>query len=132
MKKYVFPYSIEFGKMDIAQAEIEIELTEAKAKCLLGSAKEGGRHRLDEDDNVQDIYDQVYYAIREIEKDGLKQEPSPVREHFHINLSEEVEEWHYDSYLDSLPIAVYYPRELQFLKRTRRKKAAQSLQGRFQ
>lgn len=65
MKKFVFPYSVSFGKGDSYSDKVCFELSDVNAKRLIRSAEEGGRIRLGEDNFIDDIVIKVY---REIDK----------------------------------------------------------------
>ena len=129
MKSFVFPYVISFGKMDETESSITVALSDAKAKRLECSAKEGKRVRLDEDSELEDVHDDVYTAFLRSEEKLLKADPSPV---------ENALSWDddYDStkpvtlrqireYLANLEIVFYYPAELQNLPPTVRRRTKQ-------
>ncbi len=101
MKTFDFPYYISFGKGDNVDSCISCELSDEKAKRLERSAKEGGRFRLSEDEEIEDIYDEVYTAI--LENDVGETD------------------------LDSLEVGINYPVELQYLERTVRRRIKQTV-----
>ena len=121
MKK-IFPYYISFGKLDSVSSEIELNISEKDAKHLERSAKEGCRFRLDEDEALSDLYDKVYQAIIQLEKEMLTLDPSPVEDF--LSWEEDyddtlpISEEQIDYYLDNLTIGVNYPEELQYLDET--------------
>ena len=122
MKTFTFPYYISFGKGDSVDCEISIELTEEDTARLVASAKEGGRFRLSEDERIKDIYDMVFTAIMDREKQALMDDPEPVEDALSreddCDPDAEITEEQIDAYLDELDIDVNYPEELQGLPRT--------------
>lgn len=101
MKTYEFPYYISFGKGDNVDCWISFELSDENAKRLERSAKEGGRFRLSEDDDIADIYDDVYSAIVDSDEG--------------------------DTDFENLDVGINYPEELQFLERKVRRTVKQSV-----
>ena len=130
MKTYTFPFIISFGKLDSVDGQIDYALSDKNAKRLERSAKEGGRLRLDEDEDIQDIFDSVYYAIIDLEKKQLIADPSVVQDALNWENDQyqeaTISEEHIDSYLDDLIIGINYPESLQMLDRQVRKKVSQS------
>lgn len=63
MKTYIFPYGGSSGKHDTWDSEIEVELTDEEAARLEASAVKDYRYGLDEDLELEDIYDKVYDLI---------------------------------------------------------------------
>ena len=130
MKTITFPYCVSFGKLDSVSAEIELNISDKDAKRLVKSAKEGGRFRLNEDEDISDIYDDVYQEIILSEKEALLLDPSPVidflswEEDFDDN--SDITEEHVDYYLDHLTIGVNYPEDLQLLEITEANKKKQT------
>ena len=122
MKQFVFPYFISFGKEDSVDCEISIELTDEDAARLVTSANEGGRFRLSEDDRISDIYDAVFTAIMDQEKQALMEDPEPVADALSweedFDPDEDITEEQIDAYLDDLEMDINYPEELQGLERT--------------
>lgn len=122
MKSFIFPYYISFGKGDSVDCEISIELTEEDAARLVASANEGGRFRLSEDERIKDIYDMVFTAIMDREKQALMDDPEPVEDALSweddYDPDAEITEEQIDAYLDELDMDVNYPEELQGLPRT--------------
>jgi len=131
MKTYKFPYYISFGKNDNLSLEFSYELSDEKAGRLEYSAKEGGRFRLSEDDDIQDIFDEVYFAILKEQILDLKENSDPVieflRSENRYKDGQKTTVRHINRYLDSLDIGVNYPEELQYLKPTEKKKHKQSV-----
>lgn len=122
MKRFVFPYSISFGKLDSVEGSISCSLSDADAERLIRSAEEGGRNRLGEDVFISDISDKVYQAVNKKLTKQLLQDPTPVRDAFSWEDSyssdmaigiDQIQE-----YLDDLMITAYYPKRLQLLKPT--------------
>lgn len=122
MKQYVFPYYISFAKNDSVDCEISIELTDEDAARLLTSANEGGRFRLSEDERIEDIYDAVFTAIMDREKQVLMDDPEPVADALSweegYDPDADITEEQIDAYLDDLEMDINYPEELQGLERT--------------
>ena len=119
MKTFTFPYYISFGKGDSVDCEITIELTDEDAARLVTSANEGGRFRLREDESIEDIYDAVFTAIMDREKQALMDDPEPVEDALSweddYDPDAEITEEQIDAYLDELDMDVNYPEELQEL-----------------
>ena len=130
MKSYIFPYKISFGKMDSVDAEIECELTEKESKRLVKSANEGGRTRLNDDEDISDIGDKVYWKVVDSEKRAILANPFfEIEDYGDEDEDDEQDDSSGDKidlYLDSLEISIYYPKELQMLERTVIKKVKQS------
>ena len=130
MKSFVFPYYISFGKLDSISCEIELNISDKDAKRLEKSAKEGGRLRLNEDEDISDLYDKVYRKIIQFEKEALSLDPSPVRDFlsWEENFDEDlpITDEQVDYYLDHLTIGVNYPEEFQLLERTKARKKKQT------
>ena len=106
MRKHIFPYFISYGKLDSVDATVEIYLSEKDSKKLERSARFGGRFRLNEDEALSDVYSKVYKAILNQEKAGLDAEG--------LDLAD-------------LMIDINYPRDLQLLECTIKKKFKQSV-----
>lgn len=130
MKKYTFPYYISFGKLDSVSAEIEYSLSDKDARRLERSAQEGGRFRLSEDDNIGDIFSRVLKAIIKQEKEFLLLDPSPVADALSwaddYDPDAQITEKDIDKYIDDLNIGINYPKELQMLDCTIKRKPRQS------
>ena len=122
MKQFTFPYYISFGKNDSVDCEITIELTDEDAARLVTSANEGGRFRLSEDERIEDIYDAVFTAIMDREKQALMDDPEPVADALSweedFDPDADITEEQIDDYLDDLEMDINYPEELQGLPRT--------------
>lgn len=67
MKEYSFPYFISFGRNDNVDNELVCKLSNKDALRLENSTHEGGRFRLDEDDEIADIYNKIYDKMRSSE-----------------------------------------------------------------
>ena len=130
MKTFVFPYYISFGKLDSVGGEIEYALSDKNAKRLERSARDGGRFRLHEDKEINDIYNRVYNAIIDFEKKQLMQDPTMVWDALDIrenhSLETPISEEQINRYLDTLAIGVNYPESLQMLETQPQKKHPQS------
>ena len=130
MKSFVFPYYVSFGKLDSVSCEIEIALSDKNAKRLERSAKEGGRFRLDEDQEISDIYDRVFDAILLLEKQTILSDSSLLDDalswYDEYVPGEPVSEELLDRYLDDLTIGINYPESLQYQPKTKKRKARQS------
>lgn len=130
MKTFVFPYIVSAGKLDSAESEVEVSLSDKNAKRLERSAFWGGRFRLHEDDDLADIYDKVHQAAYNQELALLKQNPELVVATFDLDETFEREgcipNEYFAHYLDRLLIEVNYPEELQLLERTITKRSKQS------
>lgn len=130
MKTILFPYYISFGKLDSVSCEIEVSVSDKDAKRLERSTKEGGRFRLNEDENLSDLYDKVYHQIILTEKDALMSDPSPVKDFlsWEDGYDEDlpITEDQIDYYLDSLSIGINYPEDLQLLEKAVVKKNKQT------
>jgi len=122
MKEYTFPYYISFGRNDSVDNEIACKLSNKDALRLENSAHEGGRFRLDEDNEIEDIYNKIYDKIRSSECKFLLANPEIVQDWLSweddYDPSEEITEENVENYLDELTIGINYPRELQGLDRT--------------
>lgn len=134
MKEYTFPYYISYGRNDSVDNEITCKLSNKDAKRLENSAHEGGRFRLDEDSEINDIYNKIYEKIRSTESDFLLANPEIVQDWLSwdddFNPSKEITGEDVENYLDELKIGINYPCELQNLERTTklgRKKNYQSI-----
>ena len=103
MKKYVFPYSACFGRLDFVDSEIEVAISNKDAGNLERSAKEGGKYALLDEPDLYSVFDKVYSAI-------MKREASTINEENDLSKSE-IEE-----YLDEVDFKVYFPKELQMLE----------------
>lgn len=68
MRKYIFPYSGSGGKGDTWEATIEIELDDEETERLEASAREEQRWNLDEDDELEDLYERIQNEILEANK----------------------------------------------------------------
>lgn len=130
MKTLTFPYYISFGKLDSVSCEIELSISDKDAKRLERSAREGGRFRLSEDEDLSDLYDKVYKNIILFEKDALLSDPSPVKDSlsWEDDYDEDapITEEQIDHYLDELVIGINYPEEMQLLERTAAKRKRQT------
>ena len=121
MKTIVFPYYVSFGKLDSVSSEIELSISDKDAKRLERSAKEGGKFRLNEDEDLSDLYDKVYQEIILAEKDALLSDPSPVKDFLSWEEGYDdspITEEQIDHYLEELVIGINYPVELQLLEKT--------------
>ena len=78
MKSYTFPYYIKFGKGDISEGKVTCSLSEKDALKLEKSARWGGRFHLDEDDEIEYIYDKVFNKVIAHETDILLKNPEIV------------------------------------------------------
>lgn len=130
MKTIKFPYFVSFGKLDSVSCEIELSISDKDAKRLEKSAKEGGKFRLNEDEDLSDLYDKVYQKIILKEKDALLSDPSQVKDFlsWEDGYSEDlpITEEQIDYYLDSLAIGINYPEDLQLLEKSVVKKKKQT------
>lgn len=130
MKTITFPYYVSFGKLDSVSSEIELSISDKDAKRLERSAKEGGRFRLNEDEDLSDLYDKVYQKIIVAEKDVLISDPSPIKDFlsWEDDYDEEspITEDQIDYYLDSFAIGINYPEDLQLLEKEIVKKKKQT------
>ena len=133
MKTYYFPYGGSSGKHDTWDSIIDVELTDEEAERLEASAKAEERWRLDEDPELQDIYDKVYDMIfdenkRMMKDDGRLKERRDDWENSHRNYYDEDEDpddfQEFDADVptdDDLvdeelgSISISYPEELQCL-----------------
>ena len=117
MKTYTFPYGGSFGKGDSWDNEIDVELTNKDAARLEESARKESRWRLDEDPEIDDIYDKVYKAAY---KQEIRNIPSFIleelrRDYYHgstrvsnLKLAKE--------YLEDTTFHVSYPKVLRDLE----------------
>lgn len=130
MKSLVFPFFISFGKLDSVSAEVECSLSEKDAKRLERSAQDGGRLRLDEDEDISDIYDKVYDLIISSEKKALTANPSPVENALSwdddYDLSAPITDAQIDDYLAELDIGILYPQAMQMLARSGKRNRRQT------
>ena len=119
MKMYSFPYGGSFGKGDSWDGENEVELTDEEAARLEASARKEPRWHLDEDPEIDDIYEKVYaflynhdietlmndkYWIEERRSDREYEGKEPISDR---EMAEE--------YMDETSFNVCYPEELQEL-----------------
>lgn len=129
MKSYVFPFVISSGKLDETESTITVALSDAKAKRLERSAKDGGRIRLDEDSELEDIHDDVYAAFLRAEEKILKANPSLVEAALSwdedYDPAKSVNLRQIREYLADLQIVFYYPTELQKLPPTTHRRVKQ-------
>ncbi len=125
MKCFIFPFEIYFGKSDSIDGSIVVDLSKEQAARLLVSAEEGGRYRLDEDENIRDVYNAVMYAIIKLEKPALLENPEAIRDYFELEDYVDVTEDQVDEFLYDLQIDIYYPLHLQRLKPSRKKEPGQ-------
>ncbi len=122
MKTYIFPYYVSFGKLDSADGEIELNISERDAMLLEKSAKEGGRFSLSEDDSLSKLYDKILEAILAVEKEMILADPSSISnvlgrsDGYDEGMPES--EAFIDSYLEDLTIGINYPKELQLLEKS--------------
>lgn len=120
MKSFLFPYYISFGKLDNVDCSIEYSLSEKNAKRLEKSAREGGRFHLNEDPDIDDIFDKVISAIIKQEKQELTLDPSLVIDALSwtddFDPEAGITEKQIDEYLNDLDIGINYPKELQLLE----------------
>lgn len=129
MKTITFPYYISFGKLDSISCEIELSISDKDAKRLERSAKEGGRFRLNEDEDLSDLYEKINQEIILAEKEALLSDPSPVKDF--LSWEEDYDDsWiieeQIDHYLEELVIGINYPVELQLLEKSTVKKKKQT------
>lgn len=131
MKTYTFPYYVSFGRNDSVDCAIDCEINDKQAKKLEHSAKESGRFRLDEDDDLQDVYDRVYKAIIQHESELLSYDPSPVKDSLSweddYDESVPVSAEQISAYLDNLTIGINFPFELQMLEPTAKKRIRKAI-----
>ena len=136
MKTYAFFVGGSAGKGDTWSYDLDVELTDEEAERLEASARKEPRWRLEEDPEIEDIYDKVYEAMMENE---IKNVPDDL-------LGEEIDDFLSDNdnwedpeyseeegcwikktipmterelairYLDNLTFNVCYPRDLQDLE----------------
>ena len=122
MVEIVFPYYVKFGRNDSSENEITCSISDKDAKRLENSAKEGGRFHLDEDDEIEDIYNKVYKKVVTLEKDILLSNPEIVADWLSweddYNPNKRITKRDVERYLDEVDIGVNYPREFQMLERT--------------
>ncbi len=116
MKTYTFPYGGSFGNGDSWDNTIDVELTNKDAARLEESAHKEPRWRLDEDPEIDDIYDKVYKAAY---KQEIKNIPDFILDELrrdydkgskrvsNLKLAKE--------YLEDTSIHVSYPEKLQEL-----------------
>ena len=130
MKEYTFPYYISFGKNDSIDCEVTISLSNKNAERLERSAKTKPRFRLDEDEDIWDIYDKVYDAIIKQEKEELLIDFTPVRDALSwtddYDKDTLITEEQIDNYLDNLNRGINYPDVLQGLEPTIKPKSKKS------
>lgn len=119
MKRYVFPYSVSFGKMDSVDGSFSHALSDENAERLIRSAEEGDRHKLSDDPFISDIFVDVDKALMKKLVKQLLQDPAPVRASLSwkdsYDPSAPIGEKQVREYLDDLMITVYYPKKLQLL-----------------
>lgn len=122
MKTYTFPYGGSFGKLDSWDGANEVELTDEEAARLEASARKEPRWRLDEDPEINDIYEKVYeflynHDIEEVMKDeDLLEE---LREDYESEDEDEEplsDRELAEEYMDNTTFNVCYPEELQNLE----------------
>lgn len=134
MKIYTFPYYISFGKNDGVDCTIDCEINDKQAKRLERSAKEKACFRLDEEDDLHDVYNRVLQAILRHETELLVNDPSIVqdalswRDDYDESAPVSIEQIR--EYVDELIIGINFPAELQMLepsikKRVRKVKCEQ-------
>ncbi len=116
MKTYTFPYGGSFGKGDSWDNTIDVELTNKDAARLEESARKESRWRLDEDPEIDDIYDKVYKAAYRQE---IKNIPDFILDELrrdYYNGSKRVSNLKLaKEYLEDTSFHVSYPEELQEL-----------------
>ena len=122
MKSYTFPYYIKFGKGDISEGKVTCSLSEKDALKLEKSARWGGRFHLDEDDEIEYIYDKVFNKVIAHETDILLKNPEIVDawlsyEEDYIP-EHEITEEDVARYLENNDIGINYPTDLQMLERS--------------
>ena len=130
MKQFKFPYFFSLGRGDSSESTIDYELSDEQAKRLVKSAKEGGRFRLDEDEDIEDIYSLLYEAVIEREKALLWDDPSPVKDYLSwkpdFDPGEAVTEEQINEYIDRFNIGVLFPEALQMLDAPKKRVVKQS------
>lgn len=123
MKEYEFPYFVSFGPGDSGESSVTCNLSEKMAKRLEASAHEGNRFRLDDDESLSDIYEKVYKAVLNQEREVLLEDEDNLSQ-VQDFLAEEDDEYDYDQpvtkkqieqYLDELMIGINFPEHLQML-----------------
>ena len=117
MKVYTFPYGGSFGSGDSWGNTIKIELTNKAAARLEASARKEPRYDLDEDTEINDIYDLVYkkaynQEIRNIPVFILDERR---RDDYHGNKRISNHKLAVE-YLEDSSFTVSYPEELQGLE----------------
>lgn len=127
MHTFVFPYYVSFGKEDSTDTSIAVSISDKDAKRLIRSAQQGGRFHLNEDDDIQDIYEKVFCKIIDHEKAVLYDDPSLMEAMLEFDedsdsMQEDVEE-QIDQHLEELVIGINYPVEYQFLEPTKTRRS---------
>ena len=117
MKKFIFPYSISFGKNDNIDLEIEIDLSDNDSQRLFEAATSDKRMRFRDNASVEDIYEEVDSAVIELIRKGIDDDPSPVVdmlswEDEDYDPDQPITEDQIEQYLEELYITIYYPTEL--------------------
>ena len=113
MKTYEFPYILELGKCDIIDGTFSCELDDNQEKRLIASAVTGKYSRLDEDETIIDIFDEVFFKFIENEKPFI--EPDVVMDYFELESEDDVTDDVIDDYLTDYYgsiLKLYYPSEL--------------------
>lgn len=130
MKTYSFPYYFSLGKQDSVDGAIEYALSDKNAKRLERSAKTGGRFRLDEDEDVRDIFASVYEAIMAIERERLIADPTIVEDVLtwkgNHNQEEPISVEQINAYLNDMILGINYPEALQMLDKQSQGRIVQS------
>lgn len=129
MKSFVFPYYVSFGKNDGIDASVAVAISDKDAKRLIRSAQQGGRFRLDEDDEINDIYEKVSRRIIVHEKKMLLDDPQFMEDILDSSEKQDSirqdQEELIDEYFENIMIGINYPEEYQFLEQTKPQKSKQ-------
>jgi len=105
MKIYTFPIAFSFGPGDSSDSEIAIPLEDEEARRLEASAKAEPRWRLSEDPALEDI-------LRKVTDAAVRRE----RETTAFLFPDPEERRRQDDLIESTPLHVNYPEELQFIE----------------
>ena len=120
MKRFSFPYTISFGKLEHEGGFLSHALSDENAERLIRSANEGDRHYLSDDPFISDICDEVYDAVIRKLVNQLKKDPTSVKDSLSWKEGYDPEKTigldEIKAYLDQYPIIVSFPRSLQLKK----------------
>ncbi len=120
MKTYTFPTGGSFGKGDSWEGEFTYTLSDRNAKRLEASAREEPHEWLDEDPEIEDIFEKVKKAAYRENIRVLLDDKGFVREQREWYEDETGKKGHADStivkwYMEGTSFGVMYPEELQNL-----------------